>query len=115
MKPRSLLRLLPLLLFSLLLTACEVESAFARRAYLQMEVEPEHARVEIDERPSVSARLIREEPVELSVGKHTITIRADGYFPHDLLLDLPSGLTKVEVKLRELPPWAPGCYVLEHA
>src|SRR5690625_4176396 len=80
MKPRSLsFPLAPLFtLFTLLslLTACEVESAFARRAYLQMEIEPEHARVEIDERPSVSARLIREEPVELSVGKHTITIRA---------------------------------------
>lgn len=97
------LRLFALLL-ALLPTACEVESAFARRAYLQMQIEPEHARVEIDERPSVSARLIREEPVELSVGKHVVTIRAEGYFPHDLLLDLPSGLTKVEVKLRELPP-----------
>ncbi len=97
---------LPLLVLviSLLLPACQLESTLgSKAAYLEVHVEPETARVVVDDESVGSARVVAANPVKLSPGKHYVTIEAKGYFPHDLELDLPPGLTKVEVQLRPLP------------
>jgi hypothetical protein len=33
-----------------------------------------------------------------------MTVQADDHFPHDMELDLPPGLTTLEVELRPVPP-----------
>jgi hypothetical protein len=95
-----------LLLGAILLSVggCQIESTLGKKpAYLELHVVPETARVVIDDESVGSARLLAASPHPLTPGKHFIEIEAKGYFPHDLELDLPSGLTKVEVTLRAIP------------
>jgi hypothetical protein len=93
-----------LAVLSFVLPACQLESTLgSKAAYLEVHVEPETARVVVDDESVGSARVVAANPVKLSPGKHYVTIEAKGYFPHDLELDLPPGLTKVEVQLRPLP------------
>jgi hypothetical protein len=88
----------------LALSGCQIESTLKKKpAYLELHVVPDTARVTIDDESVGSARSIAVNPHPLSPGEHFIEIEAKGYFPHDLMLDLPSGLTKVEVKLRAVP------------
>jgi len=51
-----------------------------------------------------AARVLQKQPAALTPGKHRITIEAPNYFPHDLELDLPVGVTSLEIKLRPVPP-----------
>lgn len=73
-------------------------------ATLRINAEPGNARVVIDDDTVVAAQATAVQPLRLSVGRHLVTVEADGYFPHDLALDLPSGETSVDVRLRPLPP-----------
>lgn len=79
-------------------------SAGGGRARVRFVLEPESARVYSDERFVGSARVLAARPVELRSGVRRFTITADGYFPHDLELDLPPGTTTVELRLRPVPP-----------
>ena len=72
-------------------------------AQLLVVAEPETAQVEVDERFAGSARLLAVRPKELTPGVHRVTVRAPGYFPHDLELDLPPGETTITVSLRPIP------------
>jgi hypothetical protein len=72
-------------------------------AQLRTIVEPPSAQVQVDERFVGAARVLAQRPVPLAPGKHRVTIEAHGYFPHDLELDMPVGVTKVELKLRPIP------------
>ena len=74
------------------------------RARVRFVLRPESARVYTDERFVGSARVLAARPVEFRVGTRRFTITADGYFPHDLELDLPAGTTTVEIGLRPIPP-----------
>ncbi|MFO0697156.1 MAG: PEGA domain-containing protein [Polyangiales bacterium] len=73
-------------------------------AMLRVRAVPEEARVSIDDRYAATARTLAVEPRALRPGHHQITLEAPGYFPHDLELDLPSGETAIDVRLRPLPP-----------
>ncbi len=73
-------------------------------ALLRVRPVPEDARVRVDDEAVVDGRVIALQPVSLSVGRHLVTVEADGFFPHDLELDLPSGETTVDIRLRPLPP-----------
>ncbi len=73
------------------------------RAQLRTIVEPPTAVVQVDERFVGAARVLDQRPARLQEGAHRITIEAPGYFPHDLELQLPAGVTKLEVKLRPIP------------
>jgi hypothetical protein len=96
------------LLVALSLLACSACGATQKPkqpvAQLRTLVEPATARVEVDEQFVGAARVLAQRPARLSVGRHRVTIEAPGYFPHDLELDLAVGVTKVEVKLRAIPP-----------
>ncbi len=78
--------------------------ATGERATLRVRVEPDSARVSIDDRYAARARALDATPRAVATGEHLITIEADGYFPHDLEVDLPPGETTVEVRLRAIPP-----------
>jgi hypothetical protein len=69
-----------------------------------MITEPEIARVTVDERFAGIGQVLAARAVALSPGRHRVTVEATGYFPHDLEVDLPAGITTVEVHLRPIPP-----------
>ncbi|WP_236519604.1 hypothetical protein [Sandaracinus amylolyticus] len=67
-------------------------------------VTPDTARVYTDERFLGTGRVLDARPFETRPGTRRFTITADGYFPHDLEVDLPSGTTTIELRLRPVPP-----------
>lgn len=73
-------------------------------AELRTVVEPETARVQVDERFVGAARVLARHPARLTPGTHRITVEAPGHFPHDMQLELPPGETKLELQLRPIPP-----------
>lgn len=73
-------------------------------AKLRVVAQPSGASVYINERFLASAKLLNKKPAKLKPGKKRITIQARGHFPHDVEVDLPSGLTTIEIKLRQIPP-----------
>lgn len=74
------------------------------RATVRFEIEPDSARVYTEDRFIGSARVLASRPPSFRTGPRQITITADGYFPHDLDLDLAEGTTTVHVALRPVPP-----------
>lgn len=73
-------------------------------ARVRFVIEPDTARIYADERFVGSARVLARRPFQARPGVRRFSITAEGYFPHDLELDLPSGTTTVEIRLRPVPP-----------
>jgi hypothetical protein len=73
-------------------------------AELRIVAEPVSASVQVNERFVGAARVLDKRPAKLSPGKKRITIEAPGYFPHDLEVELPAGVTTINIKLRAVPP-----------
>jgi hypothetical protein len=73
-------------------------------ALLRVVAEPESASVQVNERFVGSARVLDKRPAKVTPGPKHVTIEAPGYFPHDLDVDLPVGVTTMKVKLRPVPP-----------
>jgi hypothetical protein len=94
-----------LLLASTTLAAgCAAAPAPIGNAQVRFVLEPDTARVYTDERFLGAARVVAARPVQLRAGPRRFTITADGYFPHDLEVELPPGLTTIRVSLRPVPP-----------
>lgn len=74
------------------------------RATVHFEIVPDSARVYTEDRFIGSARVLASRPPSFRAGPRQITITAEGYFPHDLDLDLAEGTTTVHVELRPVPP-----------
>ena len=89
---------------ALALSACGASQPGAEAASLRVVAEPEMARVYVDDRFIATARRLAVRPAPLRTGVHFVTITADGYFPHDVEVDLPAGETTVEISLRAVPP-----------
>lgn len=87
----------------LCLSACGGVSTAPTRAQLRVIVQPDTARVDVDERFAGSGRLLSVRPKALAPGTHHVSVSAPGYFPHDLELELPPGETTVNVSLRAVP------------
>ena len=87
-----------------LLTACGASPPAPEQAQLRIIAEPRTAGVYVDDRFVATARRIAHRPEPLRTGVHHVTVSAPGHFPHDLELDLPAGLTTVEVRQRPIPP-----------
>jgi hypothetical protein len=85
-------------------SACAGAPRPVGNAQVRFVLEPDTARVYTDERFLGAARVIAVRPIELRAGPRRFTITADGYFPHDLEVDLPPGLTTIRVSLRPVPP-----------
>lgn len=84
--------------------ACGASQPAREQAQLRIVAEPATASVYVDDRFIATARRIARRPEPLRTGVHHVTVSAPGHFPHDLELDLPAGLTTVEVSLRPIPP-----------
>lgn len=88
----------------LALVACSGGPRPVGNAQVRFLIEPATARVYTDERFLGGARVVAVRPIQLRAGPRRFTITADGYFPHDLEVDLPPGLTTIRVSLRPVPP-----------
>lgn len=86
-----------------LVVACAGAPQPAQTAEVRLMIEPATARVYTDERFVGGARVLATRAVSFRAGPRRLTITADGFFPHDLDLDLPPGTTTVRVSLRPIP------------
>ena len=84
--------------------ACGAAPPPREQAHLRIIAEPPTASVYVDDRFVATARRIGRRPEAVRTGVHHVTVSAPGHFPHDIELDLPAGLTTVEVRLRPIPP-----------
>ncbi|MBN8612452.1 MAG: hypothetical protein J0L92_17800 [Deltaproteobacteria bacterium] len=103
-RPRSSRRSLLLGAGASLVTACSAGPRPVGNAEVRFVLEPASARVYTDERFLGAARVVAVRPVQLRAGPRRFTIVAEGYFPHDLDVELPPGLTTIRVSLRPVPP-----------
>lgn len=98
------LRLAAALSLGLALLGCGGPQRGARPAEVRFLIEPATARVYSEDRFVGAARVLARRPEGFAPGRRHFTITADGYFPHDVEVDLPSGLTTIRVRLRAVPP-----------
>jgi hypothetical protein len=90
---------------ALLLSACGgFQKPKVVPAELRVVAEPASATVQVNERFVGAARVLDKRPAKLSQGPKRVTVEAPGYFPHDLELNLPAGVTTINIKLRPVPP-----------
>lgn len=93
--------------FALVLVAAAGCGATARGpqpAQVRFLIEPQTARVYTDDRFVGAARVLARRPASFAPGIRHFTITAEGHFPHDVEVDLPSGLTTIRLRLRPVPP-----------
>jgi len=94
---------LPLVSGAVLFVACAGAPQPVQTAEVRLLIEPTTARVYTDERFVGGARVLATRPVSFRAGPRRLTITADGFFPHDLDLNLPPGTTTIRVALRPIP------------
>ncbi len=93
-----------LLVGSLLAGCGAARPAAAPTGEVRFRISPETARVYTDEHFVGTARVLDVRPADFRVGPRRFTITADGYFPHDLTVEIAQGTTTVEISLRPIPP-----------
>lgn len=90
---------------ALVLVSCAKEGTVASEpARLKVLATPSTASVYIDGHYFGRATVLSQEPKALVPGVHLMTVSAEDHFPHDMELDLPPGLTTLEIALRPVPP-----------
>ncbi|MFW2388721.1 MAG: hypothetical protein ACN4G0_10315 [Polyangiales bacterium] len=93
------------LALALAAASCAKQGAVpAEPARLEIVVTPPDASVYIDGHYFGRATVLSQEPKALAPGVHLMTVQADDHFPHDMELELPRGLTTIEIELRPIPP-----------
>lgn len=103
MSPSILKATLAILL--VVLPACGATTPTAApSAEVRFVVEPDTARIYTDGHFVGAARVLAARAESFRAGPRQFTITADGYFPHDLEVDLAPGTTTIEVSLRPIPP-----------
>ena len=96
--------LLALGLCCLAATSCGQKRQRVHMAYLKVVAEPPATTVYVGDHFIGTARILAKQPKLLPPGVKYLTFKAQGYFPHDLKLQLPEGDTTVKIKLRAVPP-----------
>jgi hypothetical protein len=98
--------ILALSLLALIASAagCGASAPARERARVRFHVEPANARVYVEDRFIGAGRVLARRPPDFPPGPRHFTITAEGYFPHDVEMDLPSGTTTVRLRLRPVPP-----------
>lgn len=98
------LRLGSVVALTLALVGCGGAQRGPEPARVRFLIEPETARVYVEDRFVGAARVLARRPEAFRPGPRHFTITADGHFPHDVEVDLPSGLTTIRLRLRPVPP-----------
>ena len=93
------------LVLALVALGCAKKGTVASEpARLKVVTTPPNASVYIDGHYFGRVTVLSQEPKALAPGVHLMTIQADDHFPHDMELDLPRGLTTINIALRPVPP-----------
>jgi hypothetical protein len=93
------------LALALAAASCAKQGAvLAEPARLEIVATPPDASVYIDGHYFGRATVLAQEPKSLAPGVHLMTVLADDHFPHDMELNLPRGVTTIEIELRPIPP-----------
>ncbi|MGB8330078.1 MAG: PEGA domain-containing protein [Polyangiales bacterium] len=93
------------LLLALIALGCAKRGTIAAEpARLKIVASPPNASVYVDGHYFGRATVLSEEPKALVPGAHLLTVQADDHFPHDMEIDLPSGVTTIAIDLRPIPP-----------
>lgn len=87
----------------LTLSACGGAPRRPQPAQVRFLIEPEAARVYSEDRFVGAARVLARRPASFAPGARFFTVTAEGYFPHDVEVELPSGLTTIRLELRPVP------------
>lgn len=87
-----------------LVSGCAGAPVAREQASVRFLIEPPNARVYVEDRFVGAAALLRRRPESFPPGRRHFTVTADGHFPHDVQVDLPSGLTTIRLRLRPVPP-----------
>ncbi|MEC7525616.1 MAG: hypothetical protein VYE22_37385 [Myxococcota bacterium] len=87
-----------------LAASCGGAQRGAAPAQVRFLIQPPTARVYVEDRFVGAARVLARRPQEFPPGVRHFSITADGHFPHDVEVDLPSGLTTIRLTLRPVPP-----------
>jgi hypothetical protein len=86
------------------LSACGSAMPATSVAKLKVIANPTTTSVYINDTFVGTSRVLALKPVGMKPGVKFITFTADGYFPHDLRVDLPAGTTSISINLRPIPP-----------
>lgn len=86
------------------LAACGAAPRVREQARVRFLVEPSTARVYVEDRFVGAAAVLRRRPSRFPPGPRHFTITAPGHFPHDVEVNLPSGVTTIRLRLRPVPP-----------
>lgn len=86
------------------MAACGGAPRPVETAHVRFLLEPSSARVYEDDRFIGAGRVLSRRPAAFRPGPRYFTITADGFFPHDVEVDLPEGLTTIRLRLRPVPP-----------
>lgn len=89
---------------ALLVAGCGGAQPRPEQAQVNFQIEPDTARVYVEDRFVGAARVLARRPARFNPGLRYFTITADGYFPHDVEVNLPSGVTTIRLRLRPVPP-----------
>lgn len=93
--------------FILFMHACAGLPVPPAKAKVYFEVAPPQARIYVEERYLGPARAYSrawKHPAEFSNGTRHFTFTAEGYFPHDIEVNLPAGgEADIKVELRPIP------------
>jgi hypothetical protein len=90
---------------ALFVLSCAKEGTVATEpARLKVVATPPTASVYVDGHYFGRTTVLSQEPKALAPGIHLMTVSADDHFPHDMELNLPPGLTTLEIALRPIPP-----------
>ncbi|MCB9598660.1 MAG: hypothetical protein H6719_38445 [Sandaracinaceae bacterium] len=87
----------------LALPACGGAPRPVEQASVRFLLEPAAARVYVEDRFVGAGTLLRRRPEHFPPGRRHFTVTAEGYFPHDVEVDLPSGETTIRLSLRPVP------------
>jgi hypothetical protein len=86
------------------LPGCGASVVRPEPARLRVVTVPERASVYVDDRFAGTGRVLAQRPVAFAPGVRYVTVQADGYYPHDVAVTLPPGLTTLRIALRAVPP-----------
>jgi len=83
---------------------CGATQPVREQARVRFILEPANARVYVEDRFVGAGQVLSRRPERFAPGPRHFTVTAQGHFPHDVEVDLPSGLTTIRLSLRAVPP-----------
>ena len=82
---------------------CATVSPKPSVATLYVHLQPAKATIYINEKYMGTGRVLHRKPAMLVPGRYLLTASSPGYFPEDREVELPDGVTTLQIELRPIP------------